>query len=400
MTTQLTDTELFKNFQEFRVQLNNRFLERETIIDGLLASLLSQQNAFLFGVPGTGKSELVREISNGFKGTKYFGYLLSPTTDPSELFGPVAVTKLLKDEYTRDTEGYLPSSNICFLDELFRGSSAVLNSLLTILNERTFNNGKEVIETPIQSVVAATNSFPNEESLQAFLDRFLFRPTVNLLQKPVSKRMLDHWSLGLEPRPLIESKLTADDLLTLQKAAARTGPSKKFAEVFGEVMNRLDSAGVEVSDRRRVQLIKFLRGYAVVKGSDEITPSMLLDTLPHILYQTEDDKDAILECLHASIVTAEKIQKDISNAANSVMHTFYEWNSKKPNDLSAFNECARQVRKCHNDMNLIISKLRDTLDDEDLEITEQARLKLMKLYTQSEGDLNRITKALEHYTTN
>jgi len=259
MTTQLTDTELFKNFQEFRAQLNNRFLERETIIDGLLASLLSQQNAFLFGVPGTGKSELVREISNGFKGTKYFGYLLSPTTDPSELFGPVAVTKLLKDEYTRDTEGYLPSSNICFLDELFRGSSAVLNSLLTILNERTFNNGKEVIETPIQSVVAATNSFPNEESLQAFLDRFLFRPTVNLLQKPVSKRMLDHWSLGLEPRPLIESKLTADDLLTLQKAAARTGPSKKFAEVFGEVMNRLDSAGVEVSDRRRDQVSPWLR---------------------------------------------------------------------------------------------------------------------------------------------
>jgi len=125
---------------------------------------------------------------------------------------------------------------------------------------------------------------------------------------------------------------------------------------------------------------------------------MLLDTLPHILYQTEDDKDAILECLHASIVTAEKIQKDISNAANSVMHTFYEWNSKKATDIS--DECARQVRKCHNDMNLIISKLRDTLDDEDLEVTEQARLKLMKLYTQSEADLNRITKALERFTTN
>ena len=213
------NTELFKSFQDFRSQLNARFLEREEIIDGLLASLLTKQNAFLFGVPGTGKSELVREISNGFKGSTYFGYLLSPTTDPSELFGPVAVSKLLKDEYTRDTEGYLPSSNIAFLDELFRGSSAVLNSLLTILNERTFNNGKEVVQTPIQSIVAATNSFPSEESLQAFLDRFLFRPTVYQLQMPVSKRTLDFWSLGMEPRPEVKSTLTSADLVELQKEA-------------------------------------------------------------------------------------------------------------------------------------------------------------------------------------
>ena len=186
---------LFHNLQNFRASLNSRFLERADIIDGVLASLLTQQNSFLFGVPGTGKSELVKEISNGFKGSTYFGYLLSPTTDPSELFGPVAVSKLLKDEYTRDTEGYLPTSNIAFLDELFRGSSAVLNSLLTILNERTFNNGREVVETPIQSIVAATNSFPTEESLAAFCDRFLFRPTVDLLKKPTSKRQLDIWAV-------------------------------------------------------------------------------------------------------------------------------------------------------------------------------------------------------------
>ena len=135
---------LFTKLQNFRSSLNTKFLEREDIIDGVLASVITKQNCFLFGLPGTGKSELVREISNGFKSSKFFGYLLSPTTDPSELFGPVAVSKLLKDEYVRDVEGYLPSANIAFLDELFRGSSAVLNSLLTILNERTFNNGREV----------------------------------------------------------------------------------------------------------------------------------------------------------------------------------------------------------------------------------------------------------------
>ena len=122
---------LFSKLQTFRAALNASFLERTDVIDGLLASVITQQNAFLFGKPGTGKSELVRAVSNGFNGSKFFGYLLSPTTDPSELFGPVAVSKLLKDEYTRDVTGYLPSANIAFLDELFRGSSAVLNSLLT-----------------------------------------------------------------------------------------------------------------------------------------------------------------------------------------------------------------------------------------------------------------------------
>ena len=217
---------LFKNFQSFRASLNQSFLERGTIIDGLLASLITKQNAFLFGVPGTGKSELVRSVSNGFKDTQFFGYLLSPTTDPSELFGPVAVSKLLKDEYVRDVDGYLPSSNVAFLDELFRGSSAVLNSLLTILNERTFNNGKETITTPIQSIVAATNSFPQEEALQAFCDRFLFRPTVELLSKPTSKKILDHWALGITERPVVESKLTFADLETLQKEASEVMPSR------------------------------------------------------------------------------------------------------------------------------------------------------------------------------
>ena len=211
----MNDT-LFHKLQNFRSALNSTTLEREHVIDGLLASLLSKQNAFLLGVPGTGKSDLVRNLCKGIKDAKFFGYLLTPTTDPSEIFGPVAVTKLLQDEYTRDTNGYLPSANIAFLDELFRGSSAILNSLLTLLNERTFNNGKESIHTPIESIIAATNTWPDEEALQAFADRFLFRPTVDLLHKPVSKRILDQWALGITDRPTVEEFLTLDELKELQ----------------------------------------------------------------------------------------------------------------------------------------------------------------------------------------
>ena len=393
------NTNLFKNFQNFRSQLNSRFLEREVIIDGLLASLLSKQNAFLFGVPGTGKSELVKEISNGFSGNTYFGYLLSPTTDPSELFGPVAVSKLLKDEYTRDTEGYLPSSNIAFLDELFRGSSAVLNSLLTILNERSFNNGKEVIQTPINSIVAATNSFPTEEALQAFLDRFLFRPTVDLLQKPISKRQIDEWSLGVSERPVVQSVLTSQDLIELQKQAENIKPSKKFAQVFGDAMDRIETSVLSISDRRRVQIIKFLRGYAVVKGHAELHPSILIETLPHICYQTQDDKEAIIECLESLIPTPERYISEVTNAANGIMAEFYAWSNKKFSTLQETNEVAGNVRRCWKNLNELQQKLTQLMDDDDTQIAESARLKMMKLHTQNETDLGRMIKTLDRLQT-
>ncbi|MGA1670707.1 MAG: AAA family ATPase, partial [Candidatus Nanopelagicaceae bacterium] len=270
----MNDT-LFSNLQSFRASLNTSFLERADVIDGLLASLITKQNSFLFGLPGTGKSELVRAVSNGFKGSQFFGYLLSPTTDPSELFGPVAVSKLHNDEYVRDVKGYLPTANIAFLDELFRGSSAVLNSLLTILNERTFNNGREVLETPIQSIVAATNSFPQEESLQAFCDRFLFRPTVDLLKKPISKRSLDAWALGIKQRPKVESNLTFKDLTTLQNEVANVSVSDEFLDSFTQVIDLLATRGITISDRRRVQILKFLRGWAVVQGDEELFPEHL-----------------------------------------------------------------------------------------------------------------------------
>jgi len=361
------DTTLFKNFQAFRASLNEAFLEREKIIDGLLASLITKQNSFLFGMPGTGKSELVRAVSAGFDGSKFFGYLLSPTTDPSELFGPVAVSKLLKDEYTRDITGYLPSSNIAFLDELFRGSSAVLNSLLTILNERLFNNGKEQIRTPIQSIVAATNSFPQEEALQAFCDRFLFRPTVPLLQKPVSKKILDQWALGLTKRPAVTSELTYHDLGTLQTAALEVAASEHFLESFSQVIDVLASRGIVISDRRRVQILKFLRGWTIVQGEQEIMPEFLHDTLEHIVYQTPEDIQVIKEVLDQCV----------------------------PSDLNGIVE---KLRKSHRDLQKLDEKSNKMLEDNQYRITAKTRTTIIKLSQELETNQQTIAKAISGYT--
>lgn len=390
---------LFSNLQSFRASLNTSFLERADVIDGLLASLITKQNSFLFGLPGTGKSELVRAVSSGFKGSQFFGYLLSPTADPSELFGPVAVSKLLNDEYVRDVKGYLPTANIAFLDELFRGSSAVLNSLLTILNERTFNNGREVLETPIQSIVAATNSFPQEESLQAFCDRFLFRPTVDLLKKPTSKRSLDAWALGIKQRPLVESRLTFDDLTILQKEVENVSVSEEFLDSFTQVIDLLGTRGITISDRRRVQILKFLRGWALVQGDEELFPEHLHRSLIHIVYQTQDDVQVIKEVLEQAVPTAEKLMESIKRAHSGILTEYHALHAAESRSVDDLNRLVGKLRKMHRDLDTLSSKLDNILESGQYRISATARQAATKLAQTIESSSQSVAASISNVSS-
>ena len=394
---------LFTNFPSFRASLNGSFLDRADVIDGLLTSLITKQNAFLFGPPGTGKSELVRAITGGFDGSKYFGYLLSPTTDPSELYGPVAVSKLLKDEYTRDVSGYLPDCNVAFLDELFRGSSAVLNSLLQILNERTFNNGKQAIDTEIQSIVAATNSFPTEEALQAFCDRFLFRPTITGLKSPTHKRTLMRWAVAQSPewkRPKVESTLTYKDLVELQKQAAKTTVPDAFIDQFAEILDMLESRGISVSDRRRVQILSFMKGWAVVQGETEVHAAMLHQTLKHIIYTNPDEIEDINEVVKQVVPTAEEFMAGVKRAAQNTMRRF-ESTRQSINDKTAsvgdLNRAVTEFGDMLRELKVLNQKAEEELDNGNLKFTAAARLKFTKIIRELDVNINTITTTISRF---
>ena len=390
---------LFTKLQNFRGALNNSALEREHIIDGLLATLLSKQNAFLLGVPGTGKSDLVRSICRGIVGANYFGYLLTPTTDPSEVFGPVAVTKLLKDEYTRDIEGYLPSSHIGFLDELFRGSSAILNSLLTLLNERTFNNGKDLVETPIQSIVSATNSWPDEESLQAFADRFLFRPTVDLLRKPVSKRKLDEWALGITERPQVGEHITLAELQDLQESAQTIEISEEFLDRFSSVWEMLANRNIFISDRRRVQVLKFLKAWAIVQGDDKLYPEHMHNSLIHIVYQTKEDQEVILEVLDQEVPTADHVFNDAKRAAAGIVTEYTTLQHKfQAKGLGELNDFVTLLKKYHKDMTTVRDKVSEILDGTRFRMSITTRSRGVKLQQNLQNNCNTLTRAISDFS--
>jgi len=372
--------QLFIKLQDFRSALNASFLEREHIVDGLLATLLCKQNAFLLGAPGTGKSDLVRAICNGIQDAKYFGYLLTPTSDPAEVFGPVAVSKLLADEYTRDVEGYLPSCNIAFLDELFRGSSAILNSLLTLLNERTFNNGKDTITTPIQSIISATNSWPEEESLQAFADRFIFRPEVQFLAGKASKSILDQWALGIQDRPEVGVHLTLDELEQLQTAAQQIEISENFLNDYSTLWDILGTNGITISDRRRVQILKFLKAWALVQGDTQLSADHFHSSLVHMVYHNIEDQKTIREVIDTQFPTAAKLIGDARRAADTIM-TQFNTSARKIEgaSLESLNDYAKDLKRYHRDIQTIAGKVDDMMQSPLTKMPVAVRMKGVKL---------------------
>ena len=194
------------------------FVERDLPIRLALIAALAGEHLLLVGPPGTAKSLVARRLHLAFTEAEYFERLLTRFTVPEELFGPLSIKALEEDRYERLTAKYLPTASIAFLDEIFKANSAILNSLLTLLNEREFDNGIRREETPLIAVIGASNELPDSEDLNALYDRFLLRLHVDSVSKegfPTLVRLRGH----AKPTVPDELKLTSADVVAIQNAA-------------------------------------------------------------------------------------------------------------------------------------------------------------------------------------
>jgi len=167
-----------------REELGSVFFERDDVLEGSLISLLTSNHLLLIGPPGTGKSLLANELCKRISGGFYFQWLLTKFSTPEEIFGAISLKGLENDEYRRVVEGKLPEAHVVFLDEVFKANSSILNALLTVMNERIFHNGKEIIKIPLICLFGASNELPSEEdNLDALYDRFLLRYLVDYIEE-------------------------------------------------------------------------------------------------------------------------------------------------------------------------------------------------------------------------
>ena len=200
--------------------LTEGLVERDDAVRLALLAALTGEHLLLIGPPGTAKSLVARRLRLAFRDAAYFERLLTKFSVPEELFGPLSIKGLEEDRYERLTESYLPTASIAFLDEIFKANSAILNALLTILNERMFDNGTAREKTPLVAVVGASNELPEGEELDALFDRFLLRLHVGPVLKDTFPDLL---KLRGDDEPSISEGLglTEGDLDAVRKEAGK-----------------------------------------------------------------------------------------------------------------------------------------------------------------------------------
>jgi MoxR-like ATPase len=252
--------------------LKDRFVGRDEVIDLIALALVSGEHLFLLGPPGTAKSLLIRQFAQAVRGS-YFEYMLTRFSEPNEIFGPIDIAKLRAGTVSTVVTGMLPEAEFAFLDELFNANSAILNNLLTVLNERVYRRGAETHRLPLLSLFSASNHLPEDDTLRALFDRFLLRCQVDNLKPDHLPRLLTAgWAM--EQNLPTSSTLTADDLrdLTRRLFAVDLRP---VLDTYTQAVLRVRDLGIAFSDRRSVKVLKLLAGSALLCGRTHATPSDL-----------------------------------------------------------------------------------------------------------------------------
>lgn len=272
------DAHIARKLQQVARTLEGTFLGKTETIRLMLVAALAGEHMVLIGPPGTAKSALVRLFSKLVQAS-YFEYLLTRFTEPNEIFGPIDITAFRGGEYKRRTAGMLPESEIVFLDEVFKANSAILNSLLSVLNERLYTVGGSVIKVPLISAFGASNEVPNDEDLMAVFDRFLLRVRSenldsyhfhDLLLKGINHEVSKITGQYDRLQPVLTSQ-------ELHSVHANFAPRMKFTEEFlaayKGLVFQIRSEGVSLSDRRAIKMLKLFSASALLDGRANADPS-------------------------------------------------------------------------------------------------------------------------------
>lgn len=367
---QLSLKDIIDKVNSHKKEMNKAFLEREREIDDLFRAIVARLNILYVGPPGTGKSLLVVSLSDRIVNSKKFTRLLSKTTDPSELFGPFSVKGMENDKFARKTENTLVDSHLAFLDETLKCNSPVLNSLLTIMNERQFyNDDPTPIDVPLISLIGASNEFAESDELSAFSDRFVFKKFVSYLKKDANIiKMLKNKVSGAA-KVIKTDLLTLEEINYLNEMVDSVSVSDVVINNMAIMFNELKQINIIISDRKKNQLIDVLRAEALLNARDYVAVSdfyALADAIwdqGYNLSEIEAILTKIADPYKDKINTFKKQFKDIKAHMDSVTDD-YEKRKEIPNSNKALSLLGTELTTAIRDMR---ASAVDTVDFEKLQ---------------------------------
>jgi len=343
-------------------ELAKPFVGREEEAKVVLLALLTKEHAVLIGEPGTAKSALIRRVAEIFD-MRCFTYLLTRYTEPAELFGPLDINALKEGKYVRITANKLPESEIVFLDEIFKANSAILNTLLTIMNERVFYDGYTEIEVALWSLFGASNEIPEDPELEALYDRFLLRHSVKPISEDMWRDLLKYaWSIERfgygEPSIKID-RSTLEELHRIIFEVDFTPIENKLLKIF----SIFESKNIHLTDRRKGKALKVIASHAVLNGRLATSEEDLL-TLKFIAPHDLDDFERINVILSEELKTAYKYLKELEEIQRNVKEV-YNYILSFPNITSRFVEyrLLEIYRDLESTRDRVLAMARETNDE-------------------------------------
>ena len=316
---------MIERFKLLLREMNRGIYEKETEISLSLLAALAGESIILLGPPGVAKSMVARQLKNAFRDAHSFEYLMSRFSTPDEIFGPVSIQKLkTSDTYERAVDGYLPTADVVFLDEIWKAGPAIQNTLLTVINEKIFRNGNREMHLPLKLLVAASNELPAKgEGLEALWDRFVIR----IESRPI-KMEKNFRAMLLEVKSSLEVKseerrvknstdlfedtisdeqigadvsISSAEYAEWSQAIDKIGVKEEVLDAISRIRKALRAVNVDeaaerrniyVSDRRWKNIVRLLRTSAFMQDREEVD---ICDLLPiyHCLWQEPEERDAI-----------------------------------------------------------------------------------------------------------
>ena len=308
---------MLERFKLLLQEMNRGIYEKNTEISLSLLAALAGESVILLGPPGVAKSMVARQLKTAFRDAQSFEYLMSRFSTPDEIFGPVSIQKLkTSDTYERAVEGYLPTADVVFLDEIWKAGPAIQNTLLTVINEKIFRNGNREMHLPLKLLVAASNELPAKgEGLEALWDRFVIRIESRpiKLEKNFRAMLLDSHAdfsgstgaLGhadfADNADSSDLKITAEEYTEWAEKICKIGVKEEVLDAISAIRKSLKAVNVDeaaerrniyVSDRRWKNIVRLLRTSAFMQDREEVD---ICDLLPiyHSLWQEPEERDAI-----------------------------------------------------------------------------------------------------------